>query len=136
MKKALFPIVFLFCFGLITLSNVQLATSEVKNNETNSPLPLPNGIYFLCCEGGNLNLYNLVGDLVGTGPDCGELVGCYKCVLVNSVAQLPPEPNPSNPSESYILAKLNSLHATSGAKHSGSYGEMLTYYFLTSKVKW
>jgi hypothetical protein len=135
MKKVLFSIMLLFCLSSITLSNSTFTKSNL-DNEVNAPLALPNGVYFLCCENGHLNLYNLLGQLVGIGSDCGEISNrhCYKVILVDNSSQL--KQNPTDPAGNYVLSLVNSLQPSTGSEHSGSFGELPTYYFLKGDIQW
>ena len=58
---------FIFCLNLFAFSNSHLTKEDGKNNETTALLPLPEGIYYMCCQNGRLNLYDLIGTLVGSG---------------------------------------------------------------------
>jgi hypothetical protein len=135
MKKKLFSIVILFCLSLIAFSNRPLTKSNVVVHEVNAPPTLVNGVYWLCCENGHLNLYNLLGVLVGTGDDCGDITNqCYKVVLHDSPSQL--KGNPTVPSGDYILSLLNTCRPTTGSEHSGTFGEGPTYHFLRGDIHW
>ena len=129
MKKLILILVCFMCISSVSFSN-----NNQSLNTYNINVPLPDGIYFLCCESGYLNLYNMLGDLVGSGTDCGNLSGCYKVNLVTSSKFL--KPNPTNPTGDYVLSMINSLSSAKGDAHSGSYGDMKEYYFLDSDVTW
>jgi hypothetical protein len=96
---------------------------------------LPNGIYFLCCRNGCLILYNMVGQQVGWGPDCGGLAEgeCFRCIIYDDA----PCPIPNSELTSEVLLLLNSIKPGRGEPHEGDWCEnMQTFYFNASEINW
>lgn len=104
--------------------------TEAGKIQENSKAMLPVGAYFLCCQGGLLNLYNIIGVLVGQGTNCGEWTGCHKVVITNSIMQ-----NPDN--WQYVLGLINSMKPKTGPAHTGDWPTTyLTYYFKPDQINW
>lgn len=94
------------------------------------PLDLPNGIYMLCCIDGELHLYNLLGVLVGIGPDCGGLEGCVRVIICSQPIcdNGCGENNPAD--EDDILDLLKTITLTTGDSYDFGEGPFDEYCFV------
>ena len=131
--KNILLIICLFCLNSVAFSESPLSISNSSKSEIVAPLPLPDGVYVLCCQNGYLNLYNLAGELVGSGTDCGGLTTCIKAIINSNSNKL--MINPTKPSSENVLSLINSLKRVKGENYSGSFEEMPTYYFLSTDIK-
>jgi hypothetical protein len=108
-----------FILGFVLLSSNSIDRKIVKSDTKLCNVGLPPGPYFLCCVNGELLLYNILGQLVGWGDDCGGIPehNCMNCTIVpNDYSN--PITNPSDANE--ILDLLKSLKSASGDDYGGS----------------
>ncbi len=97
---------------------------------------LPVGMYFLCCQNGDLILYNIVGQMVGWGDDCGGLHegDCFRVwVCSTPICQ----DNLDDEEADQVLKTLNSLTPATGEDHEGDFcDDCKTFYFSEEDVDW
>jgi len=97
---------------------------------------LPQGYYFLCCHDGDLILYNILGQAVGWGPDCGGLDEgeCIKVVVCSQ----PICDNSSNPADANdILDLINSLEESESQDTIEiNCPSCVEYTFYQSEISW